>query len=119
MDVQPGHEPEFSAIEAELKQLLEGKQYARVDTIRDEAVATRFFSVRQWTSADAARESHADPRMNELRSKLYKIALVTYVVHGVQRLDGKSDDRRVRLERDRRAGFDRRVTNAGRPEGDR
>ena len=119
IDVQPGHEEEFLSLEAQLKQLLEGKNYARVDTIRDEAIATRYFAVRQWTSAQAARQSHADPQMNELRSKLHKIALVTFIVHGVQSLDGKSDDRRVGLERDRRAGFDRRVADYGRPQGNR
>ena len=120
IDVQPGHEDEFYAVEAQLKQLLESKNYARVNTIRDEVIASRFFTVRQWTSAQAARFSHGDPAMNGLRTKLYEIAIVTYVVNGVQGLDAGSDDRRVQLgERDRRAGFDRRMADHGRSGGDR
>src|SRR5262245_10608564 len=118
-DVQPGHEEDFYVLEAELKQLLESKNYAHVTTIRDEALVSRFFNVRQWTSAQAARFSHADPDMDDLRTRLYRIALVTYVVHGVQGRDPSTDDRRLSFDRDRRAGFDRRVVDRGRPEGDR
>jgi len=51
------------------------------------------------------------------------MARVTHVVNGVRRSDTTAkllvDDRRARVEADRRAGFDRRQPNLGRPESDR
>ena len=57
-----------------------------------------------------------------LTARLYQIARVTHVVNGVRRQDAVRrllDERRARIEADRRTGFDRRVVDLGRPEGDR
>ena len=119
IDVKPGREEEFIALVEQLSELLETLKYAQVDTIRDEGLQTRFFTVWRWTSAQAAQQGHADPLVNELRSQLYQLALVTYLAHGVQSRNPSMNDRRAGMERDRRAGMDRRLADRGRPEGDR
>jgi cytidine deaminase len=55
-------------------------------------------------------------------ARLYQIARVTHVVNGVHRPDPARlmlDDRRARIETDRRTGFDRRAQKGTRVEGDR
>jgi cytidine deaminase len=117
----PGREGDVLQLIGQLDDLLVRKEYARAETIRDETVSSRFYAVRCWTSADAARQSHSDPEVNALRERLYQIALVNHVVNGVRHIDQDKtvDDRRARIERDRRAGFDRRLSDAGRTEGSR
>ncbi|MBI4487371.1 MAG: cytidine deaminase [Acidobacteria bacterium] len=90
--------------------------------IRDEAQPRRFYAVRQWVDATAAEECHADPDVQALTVRLFKIARVTHVVNGVRKPDTNRlllDERRTRFEADRRTGYDRRVRNAGRAEGER
>ena len=53
---------------------------------------------------------------------LYRIARVTHVVNGVHKSTAMRlmlDDRRARIEADRRTGFDRRVKDVGRAAGER
>ena len=122
IDVNPGRDADFASLSDRLKELLERKQYCtRADALRDEAMPSRYYGVRQWVDADAARRSHSDPEMSELRTQLYQLALVTYVVNGV-RTPGKgpdSDERRTLVGRDRRIGFDRRAANRGPVNGER
>src|SRR6185312_1018269 len=90
--------------------------------VRDEAVPLRFYAVRYWTDATAAERCHRDPEVQALTAKLYAIGRVTHVVNGVHRRDAMRlllDDRRARIEADRRTGFDRRVKDHGRTEGER
>jgi cytidine deaminase len=121
VEVQAGRDGDFLQLIGELDDLLVRKQYARAETIADETVPSRFYAVRYWTSADAARQSHADPDVNALRERLYQLAVVNHVINGVRHIDQDKtvDDRRARIERDRRAGFDRRRSDAGRAEGSR
>jgi cytidine deaminase len=121
VEVQAGREGDFHQLIGELDDLLVRKQYARAETIGDETVPSRFYAVRFWSSADAARQSHSDPDVNALRERLYQLALVNHVINGVRHIDQDktADDRRARIERDRRAGFDRRLSDAGRPQGSR
>jgi cytidine deaminase len=120
-DVHAGREDEFLSLAERLHDVLARKQYARAETIRDEAVPSRFYVVRLWTSADAARRSHADPQMNELHAELHRLALVAHAINGARESSMRraSIDRRGGLEPDRRVGFDRRLRDVGRPEGDR
>jgi cytidine deaminase len=122
VDVRPGHESEFLALAIRFEALLIRKAYGRAETIRDEAQALRFYAVRHWSDAAAAERCHGDPEVQALTAQLYQVARITHVVNGVRRPDAKkllSEDRRARAEADRRAGFDRRQHNLGRPEGDR
>jgi cytidine deaminase len=121
VEVRAGREGDFLVLAAQLDALLARKQYARADTIRDETVPSRFYAVRQWASADAARQSHADPDVDALNAGVCRLALVNHVVNGVRHIgrDETVDDRRAHSERDRRAGFERRLLAALRPEGDR
>jgi cytidine deaminase len=121
VEVQAGRDGDFLQLIGELDDLLVRKQYARAETIADETVPSRFYAVRYWISADAARQSHADPDVNALRERLYQLAVVNHVINGVRHIDQDKtvDDRRARIERDRRAGFDRRRSDAGRAEGSR
>jgi cytidine deaminase len=122
VDVTEGHEADFLALAKDFETTLAAKGYGRGEVIRDEAIPLRFYAVRHWHSADAAEQCHADVDMQSLTARLYAIARVTHVVNGVRRPDPRRlllDDRRARIEPDRRTGFDRRVTDAGRPEGDR
>jgi cytidine deaminase len=120
VDVHAGREDDFLPLIGELDDLLMRKQYARAETIRDETVRSRFYAVRRWTSADAARRSHSDPAVNAIRARLHQLALVNHVVNGVRQIDpDRTDDRRARIESDRRAGFDRRLPDAAPAEGSR
>jgi cytidine deaminase len=122
VDVTAGHEVEFLAIATHFEAILIRKEYGRAETIRDEAHPLRFYAVRYWTDAVAAERCHRDAEVQSLTAKLYQIARVTHVVNGVRQSDGNGlllDDRRARVEADRRTGFDRRVKNVGRAEGDR
>ena len=122
VDVNDGQEAEFLTIARSYAALVLRKGYGRVDTVRDEAEPTRFYAVRHWTSAAAAEQCHGDAEVQALTARLYQIARVTHVVNGVRRPDSLRllmDNRRGRVEADRRAGFDRRSKNVGRAGGDR
>jgi cytidine deaminase len=122
VDVTEGHEPEFHTLARALASLVERKGYGRAEVVRDEAVPLRFYDVRRWTDAEGAERCHADVEVQALVAKLYRIARVTHVVNGVRKADPMRlliDDRRARVEADRRAGFDRRVKDVGRAAGDR
>jgi cytidine deaminase len=122
VDVADGHDSDFQAVSTSFEALLIRKEYGRAEMIRDEAHPQRYYAVRYWTDATAAERCHRDPEVQALTAKLYQIARVTHVVNGVRRQDAMRillDDRRTRMEADRRTGFDRRVANAGRDEGER
>lgn len=120
-DVHAGREAEFLALARQLDDLLNRNKYARADTIGDEALPSRFYAVRQWTTAEAARRSHSNPEANALSVQLSEIALINHVVNGVRQGNrGRTEpDRRARADRDRRAGFERRAGDVGRPTGNR
>jgi len=122
IDLGEGHDAEFDTISLHFEALLIRKEYGRAELIRDEGYPLRFYSVRYWVSAGAAEQCHRDPEVQMLTARLYQIARVTHVVNGVRRVDAVRrllDERRARVEADRRTGFDRRVVDLGRPEGDR
>ena len=122
VDVTSGHVEEFHAIATHLEALLIRKEYGRAEMIRDEGQPRRFYAVRYWNDATAAERCHADPEVQALTASLFRIARVTHVVNGVHKSTAMHlmlDDRRARIEADRRTSFDRRVKNTGRPEGNR
>jgi cytidine deaminase len=122
IDLGEGHEPEFLTLSNHFEAILIRKEYGRAEVIRDEGHPLRFYAVRYWNNASAAEQCHRDPDIQMLTARLYQIARVTHVVKGVQRQDTVRrllDERRARFEGDRRTGFDRRVVNLGRAEGDR
>jgi cytidine deaminase len=122
VDVVSGREAEFLTIATHFEALLVRKEYGHAEMIRDEAHPMRFYAVRYWTDATAAERCHRDPEVQAITAQLYQIARVTHVVNGVQRHDPINlllDERRARVEADRRTGFDRRVKDLGRQEGDR
>ena len=122
VDVTSGHDAEFQAIATHFEALLIRKDYGRAEMIRDEAHPLRFYAVRYWTDATAAERCHADPEVQALTASLYRIARVTHVVNGVHKSSAMRlmlDDRRARIEADRRTGFDRRVKDVGRAAGER
>ena len=122
VDVTPGREAEFLTISTHFEALLIRKEYGHAEMIRDEAHPMRFYAVRYWTDATAAERCHRDPEVHAITAQLHQIARVTHVVNGVRRNDPIRllvDERRAPVEADRRAGFDRRVKDVGRPEGDR
>ena len=123
VDVAEGREAEFHDLSAMFQTIFERRGYGHFGTFRDEAVPTRYYAVRQWAGTAAAETCHRDGDVQGLTSKLYQIARVTHVVNGVRRPDVLrlmlADRRTGGAEPDRRAGFDRRVANRGRPEGER
>ena len=122
IDLGEGHEPEFLTLSTHFEAILIRKEYGRAEVIRDEGHPLRFYAVRYWHNAAAAEQCHRDPEIQMLTARLYQISRVTHVVNGVRRQDAVRrmlDERRARVEGDRRTGFDRRVVNLGRPEGDR
>jgi len=122
IDLGEGHEPEFLTLSTHFEAILIRKEYGRAEVIRDEGHPLRFYAVRYWHNAAAAEQCHRDPEIQMLTARLYQISRVTHVVNGVRRQDAVRrmlDERRARVEGDRRTGFDRRVVNLGRAEGDR
>jgi cytidine deaminase len=122
VDVARGGESDFAAIATHLQALLIRKEYGHAEIIQDEAHPLRFYMVRYWTDATAAERYHRDPEVQGFTAQLYQIAVVTHVVNGVRRSDSVRhllDDRRARVEADRRTGFDRRVSNADASAGNR
>ena len=60
--------------------------------------------------------------MRAITTKIYQIARVSHVVNGARKPDAMRlslDDRRARIESDRRTGFERRVKDVGRSSGER
>jgi cytidine deaminase len=122
VDVSAGQEPAFTAISTHFEAILIRKDYGRAEMVRDEAYPLRFYAVRYWNDATAAERCHRDPEIQALTEKLTHIARVTHVVNGVRPSETMRvllDERRARVEADRRAGFERRIKDAGRTEGDR
>jgi cytidine deaminase len=120
VDVNEGNEAEFTAVATQFEALLTRKNYGRAEMVRDEAHPRWFYAVRRWVDVAAAEACHADPEVQALTTRLYRLARVTHLVNGVRRSDpGRLmlDDRRARVEADRRTGFDRRSSNMG-PAGD-
>jgi cytidine deaminase len=120
IDVNRGREDDFQALASRLKEVLERKRYCLyAQTVPDAGSPARFYDVRHWTNAEAARKSYADREMSELREQLSDVAMVTHVLIGAQTSgEVPSDNRRTLIERDRRAGFERRVEAAGRREAE-
>jgi cytidine deaminase len=122
VELSEGQEEAFLAIDREFSAVMAKKAYGRTEIVRDESSRQRFYAVRHWASATAAEACHGDPEIQALTARLHKIARVTYVVNGARRADSLRlllDDRRARVEPDRRSGFERRVKDGGRAEGDR
>jgi len=122
VDVMAGREGEFQALAERYDELLRKKGYGRAEFVRDEARATRFYSVRHWTDAVSAARSHADADLRDVTAKLYQIARISHVVNGARKADPMRlmlDERRLKVESDRRTGFERRVEDTGRPGGNR
>ena len=122
VDVVTGREAEFLTISTHFEALLIRKEYGHAEMVRDEAHPMRFYAVRYWTDATAAERCHRDPEVHAITAQLHQIARVTHVVNGVRRNDPIHlllDERRARVEADRRTGFDRRLADLGRQEGDR
>jgi cytidine deaminase len=122
VDVTAGKEAEFLSLATHFQALLLRKQYGRAEIIQDEASPRRFYAVRHWTDAAAAATCHADPEGQALTASIYRIASVTHVVNGTRAESPSSrllDDRRARVEADRRSGFDRRRKDIGRAVGER
>ena len=122
VDVTAGQEQAFTAISTHFEAILIRKEYGRAEMVQDEAYPLRFYAVRYWTDAAAAERCHRDPDVQALTERLSHIARVTHVVNGVRPSETMRvllDDRRARVEADRRAGFDRRIKDAGRTDGDR
>jgi cytidine deaminase len=122
VDLNEGTEADFSKLAADFAALLASKNYGRAEMVRDEAQPLRFYAVRHWRDAAAAEACHADPEIQALTARLYRLARVTHVVNGVRRVDREGlliDERRARAEADRRTGFDRRHVDVGRYDGDR
>jgi len=122
VDVAEGREKDFLAFSTHFQAVLIRKEYGRAEMIRDEALPLRYYAVRYWIDVASAERCHRDPEVQALTLQLYQMARVTHVVNGVRRNDPIRllvDERRAPVEADRRAGFDRRVKDVGRPEGDR
>jgi cytidine deaminase len=122
VDVGDGHDAEFLTLSTHFEAILIRKEYGRIEMIRDEASPQRYYAVRYWTDATAAERCHRDPEVQALTAKLYQVARVTHVVNGARRGDAMRlllDDRRARIEADRRTGFDRRVGDVGRSDSER
>jgi cytidine deaminase len=122
VDVARGHENDFHAFAEEFGAILLTRGYGRAEIVRDEAQPLRFYFVCHWADASAAEACHADTDAQALTARLFQIARVTHVVNGARRSAQNRlllDDRRERVEADRRTGFDRRLNLGSPPDGER
>jgi cytidine deaminase len=122
VDLTAGKEAAFLAIARDFEAAFKKKGYGLVEMIHDEANPLRFYRVWYWASAAAADECQADVEVQALIVRLFQIARVTQVVNGARRPVSHRlliDDYRTVVEADRRTGFERRMEDAGHPEGDR
>jgi cytidine deaminase len=121
VDVVEGRENDFRTLATHFEALLIRKEYGRMEVIRDESRPRRFYAVRFWADAAAAARCHGDRETQTLTTQLYQLSRVMHVVNGVrpEGLRLQLDDRRAHVDADRRSGFDRRVQDVGRAEGDR
>jgi cytidine deaminase len=122
LDISADRETEFHALAREFETIISSKGYGRAEVMRDEGLPLRYYAVRYWVDAVAAERCHADADVRKVTSKMYQIARVSHVVNGARKPESVRlmlDDRRTRIESDRRTGFDRRVEDQGRAEGDR
>jgi quinol monooxygenase YgiN len=121
VDVARGRENDFHAFAREFAAILLARGYGRAEIIRDEAQPLRFYFVCHWADAGAAETCHADTDAQALTATLFQIARVTHVVNGARRPAKNRlllDDRRERVEADRRTGFDRRLKSDSPPDGE-
>jgi cytidine deaminase len=122
LDVAAGREQDFRSLAVRYERLLTAKGFGRVEIVRDETAPSRFYVVRHWVDAVSAERCHADADVREVTSQIYALARVSHVINGARRADPvrpAAGDRRVRVECDRRTGFERRGENRGRASGDR
>jgi cytidine deaminase len=120
VDVAEGHGAAFQTLARELSALMARKEYGRIDVVRDESAALRFYLVRQWASTASAQLCHADPETQTIFARLAPIARLLHLVNGVTGREAfQFDERRAYTRADRRIGFDRRVNDDGRVEGER
>jgi cytidine deaminase len=120
VDVAPGREEQFDRLAAQFIEMIGAKGYGSAEMVRDEADPLRYYAVRHWANAAAAEQCHADIDMQAVTARLYQIARITHVVNGVrapEELRLLIDERRARVEPDRRTGFDRRANNGESPTG--
>jgi len=120
--VAAGQEADFLHLTHDFEALLTRKQYGRVEVVRNEAEPLCFYVVRYWASAGAARACDADLEAQALTLRLYSLGQVAHVVNSARPPDGRRlllNDERTNIEIDRRSGYDRRVRNVGRAEGER
>jgi cytidine deaminase len=116
IDVADGREAEFLTLITHLEAILISREYGRAEIIRDEASPRRYYAVRYWIDAGAAERASRDPDVRSITARLYQVARVTHVVDGIRKQDATRvliDERRARIEADRRAGFDRRTSDVG------
>src|SRR5262245_4831094 len=116
VEVNEGAEEQFLMLAREFAAIVLRKGYGHSETIRDEAHPRRFYAVRQWINAKTAEDCHADREIQAVTARIYQLARVTHVVNGVRKPDRLRlmlEDRRARMEADRRSGFDRRVRDVG------
>jgi cytidine deaminase len=122
VDVTDGKEAEFVALAEQFGALLIRKKFGISEMIRDEAHPLRFYAVRRWHDAAAAAACHADAEVRGMMARLHQLGRVTHIVNGARPAESLRivlDDLRARVEADRRSGFDRRVGDEGRTQGDR
>ncbi len=116
------HLDDVVAVLRDLGDLMATQRYGRAEIVRDEAAPNRFYHVRYWIDARAAERCHGDRAVQAIVMALHRISRVTHVVNGARPVDPSRfalDDRRSRVEPDRRTGFDRRAANTSPPGNDR
>jgi cytidine deaminase len=122
IDVNARRESEFHALAAQFEALFVRKGYGRAEMVPDEGTPLRFYAVRHWQDVASAVRCHGDSEARALTEGLYRIARVSQIVNGVKGIDAAPrllDDRRARVEADRRTGFDRRMSDPGQTASER
>jgi cytidine deaminase len=122
IDVNAGREVEFVALARQYEAVVARKGYGRAEVVRDETMPQRFYAARHWTDVSSAERCHADAEVRSVTARIYQVARVSHVVNGARKTEPIGlfkEDRRLRVESDRREGLDRRLENTGGAGGER
>jgi cytidine deaminase len=122
VDVAEGREAEYRGLAAQYEEVIAARGYGRAQIVRDEAVPRRFYLVRYWRDAASAARCHADADVRAVSAKIHTLARLSHVVNGARKPDALRmplDERRMHVGSDRRTGFDRRILNVSRLDGER
>ena len=125
LEIAQGNESEFLSLTGQLQALVRRRGYGTNQLLRDGSHPRRYYDIRVWRNAEAAAQAAADKEIGELWQRLGRnlrarpLVDVAWAVEIGLATAGPWQERRVAPDRKAGHASHRRLTEAGRPEGDR